>query len=80
MNILELSKKVKALILNFLHVICLFRASREYWETLKPASGRPYSSACSQPACWGITAGDSELKQKTAATTEEEIKKLQNKK
>jgi len=53
------------------------RASREYWENLKPASGRPYSSSMSKPAKWGVTAGDTMLKQKTAATTDEEIKKLQ---
>jgi len=56
------------------------RASREYWENLKPASGRPYSSACSKPSKWGVTAGDQMLKQKKDATTEEEIKKLQQKK
>jgi len=53
------------------------RASKEYWENLKPASGRPYSAACSKPAQWGVTAGDAILKQKKDATTEEEIKKLQ---
>eukprot|EP00662_Eupelagonemidae_sp_cell21_P049693 gene49693-29517_t len=25
------------------------RASREYWEKLKPASGRPHCPACSKP-------------------------------
>jgi len=56
------------------------RASKEYWETLRPASGRPYSSACSTPACWGVTAGDSILKQKKDKTTEDEIRQLQQKK
>lgn len=53
------------------------RASKEYWENLQPASGRPLCSAYSTPAQWGVTAGDVMLKQKTEATTEDEIKKLQ---
>ncbi|KAI8479601.1 hypothetical protein Bbelb_390450 [Branchiostoma belcheri] len=52
------------------------RARREYWENLKPASGRPFCPSCSKPDNWGVTAGDDMLKQKTEATTEEEIKQL----
>lgn len=54
------------------------RASRSYWESLKPSTGRPFSSAFSQPDNWGVTAGNEELKQQTTATTHEEIEKLQN--
>lgn len=52
------------------------RARREYWENLKPASGRPLSAALSQPSAWGVTAGDEMLKQQTSATTVEELKEL----
>ncbi|XP_064474708.1 betaine--homocysteine S-methyltransferase 1-like isoform X2 [Ornithodoros turicata] len=52
------------------------RAFREYWETLKPATGRPFSSAYSQPDNWGVTAGAEELKQKAEDTTKEELEKL----
>ncbi|KAG7158356.1 Betaine--homocysteine S-methyltransferase 1-like 2 [Homarus americanus] len=52
------------------------RASKEYWQSLKPSSGRPFCSSMSQPDKWGVTAGDSTLKQKTAITTDEEIAEL----
>lgn len=52
------------------------RANREYWETIKPSSGRPFCSALSCPAQWGVTAGDKLLKQKKEATTDEEINSL----
>ncbi|KAH7966741.1 hypothetical protein HPB49_019183 [Dermacentor silvarum] len=53
------------------------RASRAYWESLRPSTGRPFSSAFSQPDNWGVTAGNEELKQQKEATSSEEIKKLQ---
>jgi len=56
------------------------RASREYWENLKPSSGRPFCAGMSKPDLWGVTAGDADLKQKTTTTTEEEIMALQQKK
>ena len=31
------------------------RASREYWENLKPAGGRPFCPAMSRPDNWGVT-------------------------
>jgi len=52
------------------------RARKDYWETLVPASGRPYSSALSKPSNWGVTAGDANLIQQDAETTDEDIKKL----
>ncbi|XP_071520061.1 betaine--homocysteine S-methyltransferase 1-like [Panulirus ornatus] len=55
------------------------RATRNYWETLKPSSGRPYCSSMSKPDNWGVTAGDSILKQKTEATSEAEISQLRTK-
>ncbi|GAB6032249.1 hypothetical protein CHUAL_010889 [Chamberlinius hualienensis] len=39
------------------------RANREYWENLKPASGRPYCASMSRPANWGVVPGSAELKQ-----------------
>jgi len=37
------------------------RASKEYWQKLAPASGRPLCPALSTPDQWGITQGDDEL-------------------
>uniref|UniRef100_A0A3B5KE40 Betaine-homocysteine methyltransferase n=1 Tax=Takifugu rubripes TaxID=31033 RepID=A0A3B5KE40_TAKRU len=31
------------------------RARRDYWENLKPASGRPLCASLSAPDCWGVT-------------------------
>jgi len=52
------------------------RANREYWENLKPASGRPYCPSMSCPDQWGYTAGHDLLQQHASSTTEEEMKKL----
>jgi len=38
------------------------RARREYWENMKPATGRPYCPSKSVPDNWGVTQGDSSLK------------------
>jgi len=54
------------------------RANRNYWENLKPASGRPFCSAMSTPDQWGDKAGDATLKQKTADTTEDELNMLKS--
>ncbi|XP_065188464.1 betaine--homocysteine S-methyltransferase 1-like [Sycon ciliatum] len=55
------------------------RAQRDYWETLKPASGRPTCPSTSTPDNWGVKAGDDDLKQKTAETADEELAALQAK-
>merc|ERR1712048_1405407 len=52
------------------------RAHRDYWEKLKPSTGRPFSAALSKPDAWGVTKGDDILKQQTESTTDEEIAKL----
>jgi len=52
------------------------RANREYWEKLKPASGRPYCPAMSCPDNWGVTAGDSILKQQAEETTAEQLQEV----
>lgn len=52
------------------------RASREFWENLSPATGRPFSASYSKPANWGVTAGAKDLIQQTDVTTDAEIKKL----
>lgn len=52
------------------------RARRDYWENLKPASGRPYCPAMSSPDNWGVTRGDDNLKQYADETKDEELKKL----
>jgi len=53
------------------------RASREYWEKLQPASGRPFCASQSHPDNWGVTKGDSDLKQTKEGTSDTEIKRLQ---
>merc|ERR1719435_637429 len=53
------------------------RARRDYWEKMKPGSGRPYCPAMSKPDQWGVTKGDKELVQQKEETTEEQIKEVQ---
>ncbi|XP_013400476.1 betaine--homocysteine S-methyltransferase 1 [Lingula anatina] len=52
------------------------RARRNYWESLNPASGRPYCASMSKPAAWGITQGHKHLTQHTEATTTDELSEL----
>jgi len=40
------------------------RASKEYWQNMKPAGGRPFCPAMAKPDNWGVTAGDKMLEQK----------------
>ena len=54
----------------------IFRAGREYWEHLKPSSGRPMCASMSTPDQWGVVAGDDALKQNKGETTQEEITQL----
>ncbi|RLV98630.1 hypothetical protein DV515_00010646 [Chloebia gouldiae] len=56
------------------------RARKEYWENLKPASGRPYCPCMSKPDGWGVTKGAKELMQQKEATTEQQLKDLFHKK
>jgi len=51
------------------------RASKEYWQNLKPGTGRPYSSSLSKCDQWGITAGHELVHQHEEETGEEELKK-----
>jgi len=53
------------------------RASRNYWEKMKPASGRPFCPAMSCPDNWGVTQGDSILKQQTESTRKDQIADVQ---
>lgn len=52
------------------------RASGEYWNNLKYASGRPGCPCTSKPMNWGVTQGDALLCQAPEATTEKEIESL----
>lgn len=61
---------------GFSCLFILFRARRDYWETLKPASGRPLCPSLSTPDSWGVTKGDTELMQQKEATTKEQLKQL----
>jgi len=42
------------------------RASKGYWSTINPASGRPSSASISKVEAWRVTQGDTELKQQQA--------------
>jgi betaine-homocysteine S-methyltransferase len=53
------------------------RASKKYWEELKPASGRPFSASLSKSDNWGITAGHKHLKQQKETTADAEVAELQ---
>ena len=52
----------------------LNRASQEYWQNIKPASGRPMCPSMSKPDAWGVTAGHKHLIQKKGATVAEDLK------
>ncbi|XP_016116059.1 betaine--homocysteine S-methyltransferase 1-like isoform X2 [Sinocyclocheilus grahami] len=52
------------------------RARRDYWERLKPASGRPLCPSMSTPDSWGVTKGHTELMQQKEATTAEQLRPL----
>jgi len=54
------------------------RASREYWENLKPSSGRPCCASMSTPDNWGVTAGSEAMKQHVEETTTAETKQILN--
>lgn len=57
-------------------LIPLRRARRDYWEMLKPASGRPLCPSMSSPDGWGITKGHADLMQQKEATSQEQLKAL----
>ncbi|XP_068190568.1 betaine--homocysteine S-methyltransferase 1-like [Antennarius striatus] len=52
------------------------RARRDYWEKLKPASGRPLCPSMSTPDGWGVKKGDSDLMQQEEATTQKQLDAL----
>ncbi|KAM6984938.1 dynein axonemal heavy chain 7-like [Aplochiton taeniatus] len=52
------------------------RARRDYWEKLKPASGRPKCPSMSEPDSWGVTKGHADLMQQREATSKEQLKSL----
>uniref|UniRef100_UPI003AAFF151 betaine--homocysteine S-methyltransferase 1 isoform X1 n=1 Tax=Centroberyx gerrardi TaxID=166262 RepID=UPI003AAFF151 len=52
------------------------RARRDYWEELKPASGRPFCPSMSTPDGWGVTKGHADLMQQKEATSEDQLKAL----
>uniref|UniRef100_A0A8C2IG27 Betaine-homocysteine methyltransferase n=1 Tax=Cyprinus carpio TaxID=7962 RepID=A0A8C2IG27_CYPCA len=56
--------------------IDLPEARRDYWERLKPASGRPLCPSMSTPDGWGVTKGHAELMQQKEATTAEQLRPL----
>jgi len=54
------------------------RAKKDYWATICPSTGRPFSASHSHSDAWGVTQGDDILKQKEEETTDAEIAALQN--
>uniref|UniRef100_A0A4W5K799 Betaine-homocysteine methyltransferase n=1 Tax=Hucho hucho TaxID=62062 RepID=A0A4W5K799_9TELE len=52
------------------------RARRDYWEKLKPASGRPECPSMSTPDSWGVTKGHADLMQHKEATSLDELMPL----
>uniref|UniRef100_A0A3B4FDB8 Betaine--homocysteine S-methyltransferase 1-like n=1 Tax=Pundamilia nyererei TaxID=303518 RepID=A0A3B4FDB8_9CICH len=52
------------------------RARRDYWEKLKPASGRPFCPSMSTPDSWGVTKGHADLMQQKEATSKEQLEAL----
>jgi len=54
------------------------RAKKDYWATICPSTGRPFSASHSHSDAWGVTQGDDILKQKEDETTDAEIAALQN--
>ncbi|XP_070780434.1 betaine--homocysteine S-methyltransferase 1 isoform X2 [Enoplosus armatus] len=52
------------------------RARRDYWEKLKPASGRPFCPSMAAPDGWGVTKGHADLMQQKEATSQEQLKAL----
>ena len=54
-------------------IYLFFRAGREYWEQLEPASGRPYSQAFAHPDNWEVTRGHELFKQHVEPTSEKEM-------
>ncbi|KAF6730148.1 Betaine--homocysteine S-methyltransferase 1 [Oryzias melastigma] len=52
------------------------RARRDYWESLKPSSGRPLCPSLSVPDGWGVTRGHAELMQQKEATSKDQLKQL----
>ncbi|XP_077478656.1 betaine--homocysteine S-methyltransferase 1 [Stigmatopora argus] len=55
---------------------CRARARRDYWEKLKPASGRPLCPSMSTPDGWGVTKGHEYLMQQVEATSKEQLQVL----
>jgi len=55
------------------------RAYKEYWQNLKPSSGRPFCASMSCPDQWGVVAGDQTFQQGKSETSEEEINALKKK-
>lgn len=51
------------------------RATKEYWDNLKPGTGRPFSASLSKCDQWGITAGHELVKQHEEWTTTQELEK-----
>jgi len=51
------------------------RASRNYWENLKPGTGRPYSTSLSKCDNWSITRGHELVEQHEEETSKDELQK-----
>lgn len=63
-------------VLTGMCIFVSFRARRDYWENLKPASGRPQCPSLSSPDGWGVTKGHTDLMQQKEATSQDQLKQL----
>ncbi|XP_048099367.1 betaine--homocysteine S-methyltransferase 1-like [Alosa alosa] len=52
------------------------RSRKDYWEGLRPSSGRPDCATMSHPEGWGVTKGHADLLQHAEATSAQEIQHL----
>lgn len=73
---LKIREKSLAWNLWHFYLFVWHRARRDYWEKLKPASGRPLCSSMSSPDSWGVTKGHAELMQQKEATSKQQLKEL----
>lgn len=71
-----LFSSVRTNLCNYSCIVIPLRARRDYWENLKPASGRPLCPSLSAPDGWGVTKGHADLMQQKEATSRDQLKQL----
>ena len=51
----------------------VYRSTRNYWENLKPASGRPHCPPMSVPDTWDVTDDHENLSETATGMTQENL-------